>query len=167
MWCSVSVNWVHIRYEAISVWALSGDPALEVARLQLALEAYDVFLEIVLAPQLAGLKVPLDILLVKLVDGQFAEVALGLGYDLFSVVAVYGPQAIGLELWIINGMFVLLIEDKMEYPFGLDLPARVGSPYLIGSHLKNFIIGFDLGHDDEFFERIIEMFLVIMEGRVG
>lgn len=71
--------------------------------------------------ELPGLEVALDILLVNLVDGQFAEEGLGLVESICSVGLQDLPQSIGPELRIVDDVFVILVEDVVQDALSLDV----------------------------------------------
>lgn len=64
-------------------------------------------------------------------------------------------------------MLVPLIEHEMKDPFGLYLALQVGVPNINGCWLVLPVVGFELRHDDQLLQCIIEMFLVIVERRVA
>lgn len=66
------------KYRLISIRLINGDPALEVPTLEFCLEADDVFLEALLTLEFPGFEVPLDVLVIELVNSQLADEGLGL-----------------------------------------------------------------------------------------
>lgn len=63
-------------------------------------------------------------------------------------------------------MFVPFVEDEVEDAFGLDLALAVGLPDLHCCALVGAFLGVGLGHDDELLEGVVEVLLVVVEGRV-
>lgn len=66
-------------------------PALEIASLQLALETDNILLKAYFALQLSSLEVPFDILVIELIDGQLAQIGLGMRDGVFSVTLIDVP----------------------------------------------------------------------------
>lgn len=63
-------------------------------------------------------------------------------------------------------MLVIFVENVVQDAFGLYLLLQVLAPYLPCSLLIEVATGVKLRNYDEFFQGIVEMFLVVMEGGV-
>ena len=99
------------------------DPPLQVALAEFLLELHDVLPKAVQPLQLAGLEVALDVLLVDLVDGEFAEIIFGAAEILLAVLLIEVVESVGPEFLLVDGMLVALIKDVVEYSFSLDVEA--------------------------------------------
>lgn len=63
-------------------------------------------------------------------------------------------------------MLIPFIENEVQDAFGLDLAPAVGLPDLESCLLMMSIMCFQFRDNNEFFEGIVEMLLVVVKGRV-
>jgi hypothetical protein len=64
-------------------------------------------------------------------------------------------------------VLVVLVEDVVQDAFSFDVQGQVLLPDLTGGSLVGVIGGVELWDDDEFLEGVVEMLLVVVEGRIG
>jgi hypothetical protein len=60
-------------------------------------------------------------------------------------------------------MLISLIENEVQYPFGLNLALTVDVPDLKRRQLVEIIIDLKFRNNDKLLERIVEVFLVVVE----
>lgn len=134
---------------------LSNDSPLKVTVAQFLPKLQDVLLKAFNLPHLPSLQIPLDVLQVDLVDSQLAEVDLGSIEDVFSVLYVDLPKAIGPQLYFAHTVFVLFIEDCMEDLLGFDISFDIFVPNVPSSFLVEFLFFLKTGHNNYFLECIV------------
>lgn len=142
------------------------DPPLEVTLAELLLELHHIILKPLQFLELPSLQVPLNVLLIDLIDGQLAEIIFGATEVLLPVLLIEIEEAVGPKFLLVDGMLVALVKDVVENSFSFDVEAEVNAPYLMGCLLVGLIAVGEVRHDDELLEGIVEVFLVIVEGRV-
>jgi hypothetical protein len=127
-------------------------------------KAEDVVLQTVHFFYLSGFQVALEVGLVDLVDGQFAQEVFCFADYLLPILSVDIQQAVGLELGFVDEVLVLLVEDEVQHAFGLDFYRAVGVPDFPCS-LFVMVLSVELRDDDEGLEGVVEVLLVVVEGR--
>lgn len=142
------------------------DPPLEVTLAELLLELHHIILKPLQFLELPSLQVPLNVLLIDLIDGQLAEIIFGATEVLLPVLLIEIEEAVGPQFLLVDGMLIALVKDVVENSFSFDVEAEVNAPYLMGCLLVGLIAVGEVRHDDELLEGIVEVFLVIVEGRV-
>lgn len=103
---------------------------------------------------------------INLTDGQTAKVTSGSGENPCSITFVNLQKTIALKLGILDSVLVSFIEDEMENLFGLDFPRGVGPPQISCCKFVFLILTGNFRNDNQLLESIIEVFLVIVEGRI-
>lgn len=142
------------------------DPPLEVTLAELLLELHHIILKPLQFLELPSLQVPLNVLLIDLIDGQLAQIIFGATEVLLPVLLIEIEEAVGPKFLLVDGMLIALVKDVVENSFSFDVEAEVNAPYLMGCLLVGLIAVGEVRHDDELLEGIVEVFLVIVEGRV-
>jgi hypothetical protein len=129
-------------------------------------ESEHIFLESFCFLHLSAQDVVLYRFLIYLIDSKGAEVTSGSGENLYSITVVNLQKTIFLELAILYGVLVSLIEDEVENLFGLDISGSVGLPEISCCELVFIILTGNFRDDHQLLESIIEVLLVIVEGRI-
>lgn len=80
-----------------------------------------------------------------------------------SVGLIQLPETVGPELRFSTLMLVPLVEHGMQDFLCLDIAQQVLNPQLICGFLIRFVIIFRDWHEDDLFEGVVQMFLIIME----
>jgi hypothetical protein len=141
-------------------------PPLEVPVGEFRSELKDVLLESLETLEFPGLEVAVDVLVVDLVDGEFAEEGLGPVEGKCSVGLQDFPEAVGAQFGVFDDVLVVFVEDVVQDALRLDLQPQVLLPDLACRPLVGLVGLIEFGYDDQLFQGIVEMFLVVVEGRV-
>lgn len=130
------------------------------------LEVEDILLKALCLLHLAAHDVVFDVLLINLVSRQLAEVVLGLN-DHFHVIELIGfQQSVSLELSLSDLMLVLLVENEVQNLLCFDVPSDISSPYISGCQFELLFLSPQIGHDHQFLQSVVEVFLIVVERRV-
>ena len=101
-----------------------------------------------------------------MVDGQFAEKGLGARYSCAVVTLIGLQKTIHFELDFADLVLIALIEDRVQKFLGFSLGAEVSGPNIPCSHFEGFFILLGRWNYHQFFEGVVEVFLVVVERRV-
>ena len=96
-----------------------------------------------------------------------AQVAFRFIEDGFTITAVDLPKAIALELIFTDKMRIAMAKYSMENLLGLDIVKQINAPDLMCYLFIALVAGLELRQGNHLLECVVQMFLVIMEGRVG
>lgn len=75
-------------------------------------------------------------------------------------------ESVGPKFLLVDGMLVALVKDVVQNSFCFDVQAKVNAPYPMSCLLVGLVAVGEVRHDDELLQGIVQMFLVVVEGRV-